>query len=41
MRSVNKRLKVQTGLGKNLRYYLKNNESKKSWGHGSSGRVPA
>jgi hypothetical protein len=34
---VNRRIMVQTGLGINARFYLKNNQSQKS----SSGRAPA
>jgi hypothetical protein len=32
---------VQAGSDQNERTYVKNNQSKKSWGHDSSGRAPA
>jgi hypothetical protein len=37
----NKRVMVQDSLVITVRSYLKNNESKKGWENGSSGRVPA
>lgn len=38
---VNRTITVQAGLGKNTRSYQKNNYSKKGWGHGSCGILPA
>jgi hypothetical protein len=38
---VNRKIIVQAGLVVNMRPYLKNNQIKKGWGHGSRGRVLA
>jgi hypothetical protein len=32
---IDRRIEVQAGPGKNVRLYLKNNDSKKRWRHGS------
>jgi hypothetical protein len=39
--NLNKRIVAQAHQGINVRPYLKINQSKKDWGHGSSGRDPA
>jgi hypothetical protein len=38
--NTNKRIPVQSCPGRKARTYLKNNESKKGWGHGSNSRAP-
>jgi hypothetical protein len=38
---VNRRMGVQASLCINMRPYLKNNQSRKSWKHGLSGKVLA
>jgi hypothetical protein len=40
MGSINK-VVVQANPTTNTRLYLKNNQNKKSWGHGSSGSAPS
>jgi hypothetical protein len=40
-RSINRKIVIQASSGMRARPYLKNNECKKSWGHGSSDRAPA
>jgi hypothetical protein len=40
MGRINRRIVVQACLGIKERIYLKNNNSKKGWWHGSSGRAP-
>jgi hypothetical protein len=37
--SISRSIMVQTSPGINARPYLKNNQSKKGWAHGSSGRA--
>jgi hypothetical protein len=36
---TSKKIKIQASLGRNVRPHLKNNESKKGWGSGSSDRA--
>jgi hypothetical protein len=38
---VNRRIMVQTRLGISTKPHLKNNQSRKCWGHGLCGRAPA
>jgi hypothetical protein len=37
--SINRRIAVKANLGKKVKYYLKNSQSKKGWRHGSSSRA--
>jgi hypothetical protein len=37
--NVNRRIAVQASLGKNVRPYLKKNDSKEGWKYGLSGRA--
>jgi hypothetical protein len=41
MGGIGGRTQYESSLGKNARLYLKNNQSKKGLGCGSSGRAPA
>jgi hypothetical protein len=41
VRGLSRRIKVQPAQMKNSRPYLKNNQSKMGWGHGSSGSLPS
>jgi hypothetical protein len=39
--SISRRIRVQARQGTHVRPHSKNQQSKKGWGHGSSGRAPA
>jgi hypothetical protein len=39
--NVNSRIVIQTDLDRNMRPYLKHNQSKKGWGYDSNGKMLA